>query len=126
MRASYSYSVLSLLALATDALVLAAPSPSPPLQGQTIRLSRRNANRTFEEWGAWAKSHREGLTNKYNGGNAKARAKRGAGTNLIVNQNADSTYFGSIAVGTPPVAFDVILDTGSAYVLPPERTLMLF
>ena len=66
----------------------------------------------------WAKSHRESLTNKYNGGNAKARAKRGAGTNLIVNQNADSTYFGSIAVGTPPVAFDVILDTGSAYVSP--------
>ncbi|OCB86397.1 acid protease [Sanghuangporus baumii] len=113
MRASYSYSVLTLLALAADVLVLAAPSPSQP-PGQTIRLSRRTVDRTTEEWGAWAKSHREGLTNKYNGGNAKARAKRGSGTNLIVNQNADSTYFGSIAVGTPPVAFDVILDTGSA------------
>ncbi|KAL5531684.1 hypothetical protein ACEPAG_4561 [Sanghuangporus baumii] len=113
MRASYSYSVLTLLALAADALVYAAPSPSPP-PGQTIRLSRRTVDRTMEEWGAWAKSHREGLTNKYNGGNAKARTKRGSGTNFIVNQNADSTYFGSIAVGTPPVAFDVILDTGSA------------
>ena len=34
----------------------------------------------------------------------------------IVNQNADSSYYGSLAIGTPPVSFDVILDTGSAYV----------
>lgn len=50
----------------------------------------------------------------------------------IVNQDADSrlvlqvfslsscrliklrSFFGSVAVGTPPVAYDVILDTGSA------------
>ena len=34
----------------------------------------------------------------------------------ITNQNADSSFFGSLAVGTPPVSFNVILDTGSAYV----------
>jgi hypothetical protein len=33
---------------------------------------------------------------------------------LLVNQNIDSSYYGSIAIGTPPVAYDVILDTGSA------------
>lgn len=32
----------------------------------------------------------------------------------LVNQNADSSYIGSIAIGTPAVAYDVILDTGSA------------
>jgi hypothetical protein len=26
------------------------------------------------------------------------------------------SFYGSLAIGTPPVAFDVILDTGSAYV----------
>jgi hypothetical protein len=55
----------------------------------------------------------------------------------LVNQNADSRYifylntvanslpdvfasysfFGSVAVGTPPVAYDVILDTGSSCAL---------
>lgn len=25
-------------------------------------------------------------------------------------------FFGSLAVGTPPVSFDIILDTGSSYV----------
>ncbi|EJD07583.1 acid protease [Fomitiporia mediterranea MF3/22] len=116
MRPSYSSStIIALLALAADAF--AAPSPAAQPNGQTMRLSRRTVDRTYDEWGAWAKSHREGLMNKYNGGNnAKARTKRGSGTNLIVNQNADSTYFGSLAVGTPPIAFDVILDTGSAYV----------
>ncbi|OBZ66794.1 Pepsin A [Grifola frondosa] len=34
--------------------------------------------------------------------------------NLITNQNADSSFYGSIAVGTPAMSFNVILDTGSA------------
>lgn len=32
----------------------------------------------------------------------------------MVNQNADTTYYGSLAVGTPAVAYNVVLDTGSA------------
>lgn len=31
-----------------------------------------------------------------------------------MNQNADTTYYGSLAVGTPAVAYNVVLDTGSA------------
>lgn len=34
----------------------------------------------------------------------------------ITNQNSDSLYFGSLAIGTPPISFYVTLDTGSASV----------
>ena len=32
----------------------------------------------------------------------------------LVNQNADSSYYGTIAIGTFPVAYNVIPDTGSS------------
>lgn len=32
----------------------------------------------------------------------------------LTNQNADSSFYGSIAVGTPAISYDVILDTGSS------------
>jgi hypothetical protein len=40
--------------------------------------------------------------------------KRASGKNLLTNQNADSSFFGSLAVGDPPVSYNVILDTGSS------------
>jgi len=43
-----------------------------------------------------------------------ASGRRSEGYNMLVNQGLDSTYYGSIAVGNPAVAYDVILDTGSA------------
>ncbi|KAF4610939.1 hypothetical protein D9613_006752 [Agrocybe pediades] len=93
--------------------VTAAPQPNgAPPAGLTIPLTRRAPSaRTPEEWGAWAKAHREGLEAKY--GNRKHQ-KRGTGTNLLTNQNGDSSYFGSLAIGTPPSSYNVILDTGSA------------
>ena len=115
MRSSISTSVL-VLALAADAL--SVPNYEPKPRGTSMKLTRRAAaNRTTEEWGIWAKTHRENLIAKYStnpDSKRRSNQRRGQGTNLIVNQNADSTYFGSLAVGTPPVAFDVILDTGSA------------
>ncbi|KIK81195.1 hypothetical protein PAXRUDRAFT_199653 [Paxillus rubicundulus Ve08.2h10] len=89
----------------------AAPNLSPPA-GQSISLARRPpAVRSVDDWGSWAKNEREVLLTKYG---ATFPRKRGEGTNLLTNQNADSSYFGSLALGTPPVSFNVILDTGSA------------
>lgn len=84
-----------------------------------MSLSKRkaNINRSYDEVMEWAKNERDYLISKYNFPTEDSSTKRGQGSNSIVNQNADSTYFGTLAIGSPPVAFDVILDTGSACVI---------
>jgi len=79
-----------------------------------MQLTRRRpgpVNGTADDWGLWFKNQREILESKYG---APKVDKRATGFNLITNQNADSSFFGSVAIGTPPVSYDVILDTGSA------------
>lgn len=99
-----------LLSVASTSLALVAPRP--PIQDK-INLHRRTpAPRSIDEWGTWAKNHRETLAAKY--GNAGQVQRRSSGTNLLVNQGADSSFYGSIAVGTPAISYDVVLDTGSS------------
>ncbi|KAJ7449682.1 aspartic peptidase A1 [Mycena latifolia] len=108
--------MLSSLPLTVVALLVSNAFATPALQprGISVNLRRRAHSRSVEDWGVWAKNHREGLMAKYGGGSLK----RSTGTNLITNQGSDSSFYGSLAIGTPAVSFDVILDTGSAQVLP--------
>ncbi|OCH85115.1 acid protease [Obba rivulosa] len=106
---SSSLALLGLLAATADALAL--PSTST---GRSINLvrkprPRRDATESIE----WLRNQKLALEAKYGVGSAR-NTKRASGVNLMVNQGADSSFIGSIAVGTPPVAFDVILDTGSS------------
>jgi len=73
-------------------------------------MYKRSPRRSAAEWEKWAKTNRDMLRIKYGG----TLQKRSSGTNLITNQNADSSYFGSLAIGTPPMSYNVILDTGSS------------
>lgn len=100
----------SLFVLPTD--TFGAPTDVLPVSGRTISLLRRNQSpRDVSEWGALAKSQRDNLIAKYG---SPTPQKRSTGYNLIVNRLYDSSYYGSLAIGTPAVSFDVILDTGSS------------
>ncbi|KAI0294298.1 acid protease [Multifurca ochricompacta] len=94
---------------------LAAPAShgQPSSRGLHVPILRRaRVERNDTEWGNWAKQQKQFLEGKY--GRSPSATKRSSGYNLMVNQNIDSSYFGSIAIGTPPVAYNVILDTGSS------------
>ncbi|THU93882.1 aspartic peptidase A1 [Dendrothele bispora CBS 962.96] len=117
---SPSLSQFLLLALLTSNAFAAPSQPqsrspsSSSSGGLSMNLHRRARTvKTAEEWEAWAKNNREAVALKYGGGSSSV-SKRSSGTNLLVNQNADSSFYGSLAIGTPAVSYDVILDTGSA------------
>ncbi|KAI0697574.1 acid protease [Cytidiella melzeri] len=91
----------------------AAATPRQPGADRTIQMSRRNYLRNSDtDIGGWLKNNKLATEIKYGlGGSA---GKRAVGSNQLTDLMYDSSYFGSLAVGTPPVAFNVILDTGSA------------
>lgn len=108
--------VLATMALlaTTSELVYGSPSPRSRAAGQSNKIELVRRSRAVKG-DSWFDSERETLRSKYNSPNAfKPSKKRSSGTNLLVNQNADSSYYGSLAIGTPPVSYNVILDTGSA------------
>lgn len=122
----YSLALACLLSIAS-LQAAAAPQPVLPRTIPLIRRSRAQRNAT-----EWLQAHKNRIETKYGVAQAGNR-KRASGLNLCVvqtvfpglrltfpsltNQGADSDYFGTVAVGTPPVSYNVILDTGSSCVL---------
>ncbi|KAF8318714.1 acid protease [Clavulina sp. PMI_390] len=100
-----------LLSLTT---VTALSGPGYPSSKITIPLSRRSPTPQgfANDDGAWAAELGRRLHHKYNP--TSAHSKRDGGFNLIVNQGSDTSYFGTVGIGTPPVYYNVILDTGSS------------
>lgn len=98
-----------ILSLAFEAFAI--PS-AVPLDTRTMELRKR----TTVDWnrGERLQLEREWLNAKY--GKGSTLEKRLSGVNLLVDQQRDSAYYGSIAIGSPPVAYNVLLDTGSSYV----------
>lgn len=98
------FSLLSLHSAFALPQVRSSPEPA------SISLLRR---RHPVRDGKWARKQIDILRSKYDGSTSSQR-RATSGGNQLVNQNSDSSYYGSLAVGTPAVPFDVILDTGSS------------
>ncbi|KAF8160631.1 aspartic peptidase domain-containing protein [Crassisporium funariophilum] len=102
---------LTLLLLLLPTLAVADPIHVP--------LSRRSrvSNHTFDFQG---EAHRLRVKYGFAAPNETLAFPRRAGKRAnsigipVVNQDGDSSYFGSITIGTPPQPFNVILDTGSS------------
>lgn len=86
------YRLLALaVAMSFAGQALAAPHQrSTATAGQSINLVKSRPKRSVEEWGTWAKEHKQSLEVKY--GSANNHKRSTSGTNFIVNQNADSRF----------------------------------
>lgn len=72
-------STLFLLSILYPAFAVPQLSPTPA--GQSITLTRKpRVARSVDDWGAWAKTHREMLEAKY--GDRTPIQRRSSGTNL--------------------------------------------
>ncbi|OCH95781.1 acid protease [Obba rivulosa] len=109
VRLILTSTLICLLATALDAY--GAPRAS---RGRSINLVRKSASQRRALTGFdRAKAHKLAAEVKYGVGSARNQ-RRANGVDLLVNQGADQDYYGTIAVGTPPVTFNVILDSGSS------------
>ncbi|KAJ7128318.1 hypothetical protein C8R44DRAFT_850853 [Mycena epipterygia] len=86
-------------------------NPTPQPKGISMTLRRRVPSRSTEDLGVWAKKPPRRVDHEIRRPHFFPETKYG---HKSIPGNPITFFYGSLAIGTPPVSFDVILDTGSA------------
>lgn len=111
--AAVALTVLSSLCTSTLAAPSSAQEAATPLHIPLVR--RKISPRSLDDYASVADNIRQKYGRPTLGGSLPSRSKRQNTANVqTTNQQADSSYFAPITVGTPPQTFNVILDTGSS------------
>ncbi|KIK09781.1 hypothetical protein K443DRAFT_671105 [Laccaria amethystina LaAM-08-1] len=106
-----SFTMFSLHQFALALLLFPPIALADPIH---LPLARRSSGNRDIDYYISAAKHLQG---KYNitGKSYSPRGKRGTSASIqTINQQTDSSYLGSVSIGTPPQSFNVVLDTGSS------------
>jgi len=100
---------LSFLCIAST---LAAPNAQPKPKPNTIPIRRRSTPHIKDD--TWRKNNRDFVNRKFHKPSSSQSKRTVSGSAPLTDANGDNAYYAAVSIGTPPVSYNTIMDTGSS------------